>query len=150
MDNVLLIIHILAAATWFGANMVQFFVAMRLRKADNAIAAEWQRMTVALGKGLYSPAVILLFITGFGLVGTSDGAFEIGDPFVILGIVVVVIGAVVGIRIVGPQGEKAATAYDDGDRAGAEAIITRVSRVALVDTLLLVVAIVAMVNLWGI
>ena len=110
MEDLLLIVHILAAGTWFGTNMVQFFVTPRMRKASPTAAASWHRMTVGLGMFIYSPAAVLLFITGFGLIGVSDGAYSMGDAFVLLGIVAVVIGAVLGIRFFGPRGERTNTA----------------------------------------
>ena len=150
MESALLIVHILAAATWFGANVVQFFVTPRMTKADSVAAAEWHRMTVAMGVRIYAPAAILLFITGFGLIGVSDGAFLVSDTFVIIGIVMVVIGAVLGIRFSGPQGEKVAAAYDDGDRAAAEALVGRVIRVGAVESLLVIFTIAVMVWKWGV
>ena len=149
MSDVLLIVHILGVGAWLGASAVQFFMAPRMRKADIATAASWQRSTVAMGTGLYAPAAVVVMVTGFGLVGTSDGAYSVSDTFVIIGIVMVVVGAVIGIRLLGPAGEKAATAYEADDRAGGDAAAARVGMIGTVDTLLLIVAITAMVMKWG-
>ena len=144
MENALLIVHILAAAAWFGANVVQFVVGPRMKKADSAVAASWQRMLVSMGMSLYAPAAVLIFITGFGLVGMIPGS-SVSDTFVIIGIAMVVLSAVLGIRFFGPQGEKTAAAYESGDRAAAEAIIGKTLPVALVDSALLVFTIAVMV-----
>jgi len=150
MSDVLLIIHILAAAAWFGANMVQFFMASRMGTADTATAAVWQRSIVALGTRLYAPAAIVALVSGFGLVGTSDGAYAYSDPFVAVGIVMVAIGAVLGVRFFGPQAEKAAAAYDSDDRSGGDAIVGRVGKVGAIDSVLLIATVAAMVMKWGV
>lgn len=150
MRDGLLIVHILGAATWFGANMVQMFVTPRVGKAGDTAAAQWHRTVVAMGKMLYPVAAVAVLLTGFGLVGTSNGVFSFSDTFVIIGIVMVVIGAVFGIAFFGPQGEKAAAAYTAGDGAGASAIVRKIAGVGALDTALLVVTVSAMVMKWGI
>ena len=149
MRDALLIIHILGVATWFGANMVQMFVTPRMSRTGDAAAAEWQRTVVAMGKMLYPVAAVAILLTGFGLVGTSDGAFSFSDTFVIVGIVMVVIGAVLGVAILGPQGEKAAAAYTSGDGASGTAIVRKIAGVGALDTALLIVTVSAMVMKWG-
>ena len=150
MSDVLLIVHILAVAVWFGANVVQFFMAPRMGKADIAIAAAWQRSIVAMDTRLYTLAAIVALVTGFGLVGTSDGAYAYSDPFVAIGIVTVAIGAVLGIRFFAPQAEKAAGAYDSDDRSGGDAIVGRVGKVGAIDSVLLIATVAAMVMKWGV
>ena len=150
MSDVLLIVHILGVSAWFGASAIQFFMAPRMRKAELAAAASWQRSTVAMGTGLYAPAAIIVMVTGFGLVGTSDGAYTVSDTFVIIGIVMVVVGAVIGIRLLGPNADKAAAAYEADDRAGGDAAAARTAMIGTVDTILLIVTITAMAMKWGV
>jgi uncharacterized membrane protein len=150
MRDTLLIVHILGVATWFGANMVQMFVTPRMSRAGNAVAADWQRTVVAMGKVLYPVAAVAVLLTGFGLLGTSNNVFSLSDTFVIVGIVMVVVGAVLGMAFFGPQGEKAAAAYTVGDNDGGTAIVRKVAGVGALDTALLVVTIAAMVTMWGI
>jgi hypothetical protein len=150
MRDGLLIVHILGVATWFGTNMVQMFVTPRMSKTGNTMAAEWQRTVVAMGKVLYPVAAVAVLVTGFGLLGTSNSVFSFSDTFVIIGIVMVVIGAVLGMAFFGPQGEKAAVAYTSGDGAGGTAIARRTTGMGALDTALLVVTITAMVMKWGV
>lgn len=111
MSDVLLIIHILGAGTWIGAAAVMGFMGPRMPKVDAAFAAGWQRVIVEMGTKVFSPAAIVVLVTGFGLIGVSDDAYGYGDAFVLVGIGVVVISAFFGIRIFGPRAEKAAEAY---------------------------------------
>ena len=145
MDNGLLVVHILAAAIWFGTNMVQFFVGARMRKAETKVAAEWQRMVAAFGKGLYPPAVVLLVITGFGLIGVSSGAYSWTDPFVLIGLAAVIMGIILGTRVFDRRAGSAAAAYDDGDRDAGNIIVSSVARIAAVETTILILVFVAMV-----
>lgn len=149
MRDGLLIVHILGVATWFGANMVQMFVTPRMSKAGDAAAADWQRTVVAMGKMLYTAAAVVVLVTGFGLVGTSNDLFSYSDTFVIIGIVMVVIGAVLGMAFFGPQGEKAAAAYESGNSAGGTAIVRKTAWMGALDTGLMVVTVAAMVMKWG-
>jgi uncharacterized membrane protein len=150
MRDGLLIVHILGVATWFGANMVQMFVTPRMSKAGDAAAAEWHRSVVAMGKVVYTVAAVAVLLTGFGLVGTSNDVFSFSDTFIIVGIVVVVIGAVLGMAFFGPQGEKAAAAYTAGDNTGGAAIVRRTAGMGALDSALVVVAVAAMVMKWGV
>jgi uncharacterized membrane protein len=146
MDAVL-VIHVLAAATWFGANVTQVVVTPRMERVGGAAAAEWMRSTVLMGTRLYTPAAILSLITGIVLVLDRDYSF--GSLFVTLGFITVIVGAVVGIRVFGPVGEERAAAYDSGDQSGIERTGNKLRMFGLLDTVLLVVTITAMVTTWG-
>jgi uncharacterized membrane protein len=150
MRDTLLIVHILGVAAWFGTNMVQMFVTPRMSKTGDAMAAEWQRTVVAMGKVLYPVAAVAVLLTGFGLLGTSNSVFSFSDTFVIVGIAMVVVGAVLGMAFFGPQGEKAAAAYTAGDSAAGTAIVRKTAGMGALDTALLVVTIAAMVMKWGV
>lgn len=149
MRDILLIIHILSAAAWFGANVTQIVVTRKLTSGGGATAAAWMATTVTMGRVLYTPAAVVALVTGFGLVGVSSDVYEMTSAFVIIGIVMVVIGAFFGIRVFGPAGRDAATAFDAGDEAEGKALVQKVATVGAIDTLLLVVTITAMVMKWG-
>lgn len=149
MVEALLFIHILGVAAWFGANLVRAFARGAMSRADDATAATWHRVTVSMGRAIHTPAAIVVFITGFGLVGTSGGAYGIVAPFVVVGIIVVVVGAVMAMSVLGPNGERIATAYEQGDRTLAETVARRSSVIGWVDTALLAFATLVMVYRWG-
>lgn len=149
METILLLIHILAAAAWFGASVTQAYVTPRVSAIGGAPAANWQRMIVGLGKHVYPPAAIVVFITGFGLVGVSDGVYGYGDAFVVVGILMVVVGAALGIRVFGPLAEQTASAFDQDDRASADGLLKRAAGFGILDTLLLVFTFIVMVYRWG-
>ncbi len=148
MEELLLTVHLLAAGTWIGANVVQLLVFSRLAGAGPAVAAHWYRTAVSLGTRLYTPAAVLLLLTGFGLIGTSDDLYSMGDPFVSLGFLTVIVGAVLSMRFFAPLGRKAAEAHESGgDPTPYE---KRIALLGTLDTVLVVVTFAAMVGKWGV
>jgi len=149
METTLLIIHILAAGSWLGASVAQAYVTPRLSAVGGATAASWQHAIIGLGKHVYPPAAIVVLITGFGLVGVSDGAFGYGDTFIVIGIIMVVVGAAMGIRVFGPLAEKTAAAFEADDSSTAHTLLARARSLGILDTLLLVFTFIVMVNHLG-
>jgi len=145
--DVVLLIHILAAGTWFGANVTQFIVTPRLNKIGGVAAAEWMRSTVLMGKVLYTSAAVTALITGIILAIDHDYSF--GSLFITLGFITVVMGAVLGIRIFGPLGDRAADAYEAGDDAEVKRLSRQLRGYGLLDMLVLTVTFAAMVMAWG-
>jgi len=148
LREVLLFIHILAAATWLGANVTQIVVNPVMARTGGATAAAWMRQTVRMGIIAYTPAALVALITGIFLV--IDGAqWEFEQFFVVLGFITVIVGAVVGARVFGPLGRKAANLYDSGDATAAAAVQSKLGMWTYIDTALVVVTIYAMVSKLG-
>ena len=148
MHTTLLVVHILAAGTWFGASMVQFSINPKIRTYPTDVAVWWMRHVVSLGTRLYTPAAIVLLLTGVFLV-TDSGVFEFSDAFVSIGFVMVIVGAAFGILIFGPRGRQAAAALESGDEEEVKRLTGSLAVFGVLDTVLLVVAVVAMVAKWG-
>ena len=149
MFEFLLFVHLLGVAAWLGANLVRAFAQRPMSKVGSSTAATWHRTTVKMGRVIHTPSAIAVFITGFGLIGLSDGGYGMTAPFVVVGIIVVVVGAVLGMSVLGPNGERIATAYEEGDHALAKSISRRSSLVGWVDTALVTFAVLVMVLRWG-
>ncbi len=150
MEETLLTIHILAAGTWLGANVLQFIVTPQMQKVGGTVAAGWHRTAVGLGKTLYMPAAIIALITGFGLLNAGTNDFSMGDPFVSIGFLTVIIGSAMGMAFLAPQGRKAADARESGDDTTAKDAEKKIAAAAVLDTVLIVVTIAAMVGQWGV
>jgi hypothetical protein len=140
--NLLLVLHIAAAAAWLGANFVQLALTPQFAKRGGEVAASWFDMTSWLGKRYYNLAGGVLALTGVLLV--LETGYEWSAGFVAVGIMVIVIGAVLGVAFFAPEGDRLAAA----SRAGAPVASNRYLAVALVDTSLVVLAIAAMVWKW--
>lgn len=146
MDRVLLFVHVVSAAVWLGADFAQFVLAPRFFRAPPATAAAWHRGTVQMMRVLYTPAAILILATGIVMVLRSP-AYELTDGFVSIGLAVVIIGAVLGMAVFGPQGRRAASLHEEG--ASAQAVERRIAGLGALDALILLVAFAAMIGRWG-
>ena len=148
MRTTLLFIHILAAGAWFGTNVVQIAINPRLRTYTPEVATWWLRRLVAFGTRIYSPAAVILLLTGIFLVIDSS-FYEFSDTFVSIGFLTVIVAAALGILVFGPKGEAAAAAFESGDEAELDRNLGTLMRFGILDTGLVVITILAMTAKWG-
>lgn len=144
--TLLLALHIVSVGAWLGANFVQMLVTPRLGRDNPAVAAAWSRQTMWLGQRYYPIVGALVALTGVGLVFDQDWSW--GSGFIWVGIAVVVIGAVMGIAFFEPLARTRAEALESGDVSRADVAQRRIMPLALLDTALIVIAILAMVHKW--
>lgn len=149
MRDLLLILHIIGVALWLGANGVLAFTGPRVRSAPAEARVWWAENQGAMAKTLYNVAGILVLLTGVGLVLLDDTTFEFSNAFVSVGFAAVIIGAVLGMAVFGPGTRELAAAIRDGDEARERALTARLAGFGILDTVVLVVTIVAMVMKWG-
>lgn len=142
--EILLVLHIAGAGTWLGANVVQAVVPPAAAHIGATTLAGWYRVTSVLARRLYMPAAILILITGVALVIESE-TYGFGRTFVTIGFGMIFVGALLGVLIFGPGGEKAADAVESGDPTAIRSAVSRLTAWGLVDTLLLLFTITAMV-----
>lgn len=149
MRDLLLVLHIVGVATWLGANMVQFLSTKRLVAQGSQVAAAWTGMTLLWGRILYMPAAILVLITGTWLVIDSEWA-EFSHTFVSVGFTVIIVSAILGMVVIAKTARRAISAFGAGDDAAGNAEINKLIPWAALDTVLIVIAIFAMVGTWGV
>lgn len=149
MRSVLLFVHIVAAAAWFGTNVVQAVLNRRMAAEPDVVAAKWLRSTVLFGTRIYMPAAVLILITGVWMV-IIDPLYGFGELFVTIGFGMVLVGAVLGARVFGPVGEQAAELREAGNSAAAQPLYRRLQTFGVIDSVLLTVTIAAMVGRWGV
>jgi hypothetical protein len=145
--TLLLALHITGVAGWLGANFVQLVLSPRFAKGPTDVAAAWTRQIVWLGERYYIAVGVLISITGVLLV--LDGDWSWSSRFIWVGIIVVIVGAVMGGAVFGPLAKQRAEALEAGDRPRADAAQARMMPFALLDTGLILLAILAMVDKWG-
>lgn len=143
MTVLLLVLHIAAAAAWFGTNIVQAVVTGPLL-TNPATAAPWLQQTVAFGRKIYGPASVVLLITGPLLV--IQRGHEFSDAFVGIGFAMVIIGGLLGSLVMAPAARRAIAAHESGKDA--DPMHRRMATFGILDTVLLVVTITAMVATW--
>ena len=144
--TLVLALHISAVAAWLGANFVQLVLSPRFAKGPADFAAAWTRHTIWLGERYYVTAGVIIGVTGVVLVLDGDWSWTAG--FVWVGISVVATGATLGGAVFGPLARRRAAALDSGDESAAAELQRRIVGFALLDTALVLAAIVAMVHRW--
>jgi hypothetical protein len=144
--TLLLALHITSVTAWLGANFVQLVLAPRFAKEPTAVALAWTRHTNWLGERYYIVVGVLVGVSGVLLV--LDGPYDWDAGFVWLGISVVVIGAVLGGAVLGPLGNQRLEALESGDEPRAAAVMSRIMQVGTLDTVLIMLTILAMVDKW--
>lgn len=122
--QILGLVHILAAVVAFGP----LFVYPTLRRAGATGEMAKLHMYMSL------PALVLVWVLGMGMIGTSDNAIEMGDTWVVLALVSWVVLMVVSFFLIRPA------ISDVGERAVKRlAMGTGITHLLLVFTLWLMV-----------
>ena len=145
--TIVLTLHIVGVAGWLGANFVQMVLSPRFAKGPDAVAAAWTRQTIWLGERYYGVVGGLIGVTGVILV--LDGDWDWSSKFIWLGIATLIVGIVLGVAAFGPLAKRRADALESGDQATAGAAMQRIIPFAVVDTLLVLLTVLAMVHKWG-
>lgn len=147
MRTFLLVLHIIGVAIWLGANGVQAFTGPRVASASDEVRAWWSDNVGAMARVLYNVAGILVLVSGVLLV--IETGYEFSDAFVSIGFLAVIIGAVLGMAVFGPGSRKLTEAIHRNDAMAERSLTSRIQAFGILDTLVLLVTIVAMVSKWG-
>ena len=143
MHSTLLIIHILAAATWLGAGVaVAFLSSMAGRQAGTTgagLAVSFEK----IGNLVFMPVGILVLISGVVLV--LNGPWKFTNLFVIIGIIAVVNGAVFGARVTGPMTKSMQHAHQSSDVPTLQALYGRFGMLVLADVGVVAIALIGMI-----
>jgi uncharacterized membrane protein len=139
-------IHVLAAASWVGAVVVDQAHAYWLRRRT---APEdflhYAALQAWLGRRYYMPLAIVTLAAGVAMVIESAWAFS--DLWIVIGIFLFVVTVVLGAAYMGPQGDKILAALERGGPPAAELQrrIKNVTFASRIDTVVLVLVVIDMV-----
>ena len=114
--NLLLLVHVAAVAAWLGANLVQFVISPRMRRAGPEAARAWSETGRFLGQRYYNAVGAAVAVSGVALV--LHGHWE-WRGFVLVGIGTVIVGALLGILAFDRLYQSETAALASGDAAGA-------------------------------
>jgi hypothetical protein len=148
MQHTLLTIHILSAAAWIGGALMFGFAGPRMAKAGGPAAGAWLQVTLDASGKYFMPAAVLVLISGSFLVETND-AWGWGDPFVWLGITILVATIAIGFLVNKPAITAAQTAAASGDMGAAAANARKAASGGQMMVILLIVAEILMVTRFG-
>jgi len=144
--SVLLSLHIASVAAWLGCNFTQLFLGPWFAARGGDAALAWFEASARLARRYYNAAGTVLGVTGVLLV--REAGYEWSAGFIAVGITVVVIGALLGVLVFAPGGDRLAAAQRDGDAARVRALSWRYTVAAVIDTALVLTAVLAMVHRW--
>jgi uncharacterized membrane protein len=146
-NELLLTLHILAAATWIGAALAVQVIGARMRPSTpDAAIDQFAVDAEAIGKMLFAPAAAVLLITGLALVANEDLSWT--DPWILVGIGAFVVAGAVGGAFLVPEGRRIAELARTPGHDPAE-VRDRARRrllVARVDLSVLILAVADMVS----
>lgn len=148
MYTTLNVIHVLAAAVWFGAAVALNIMLGRLSAAgDNIGKGVVARQATWFSKGVFDPAAIITLLAGIGMVLASNGDLSFGDTFITIGFTGIILTLGIGHGMITPTVKKLqATMENEGpDSPNIEPLEKRVAMLSAIDILILVVVIWAMV-----
>jgi uncharacterized membrane protein len=145
-NDLLLTLHILAAATWIGAALAVQVIGARMRPSTPAeVVDHFAGDAEAIGKMLFAPAGIVLVTTGVALVANED--LEWTSAWILAGIGAFFVAIAVGGAFLIPEGRRIAELARTPGRDPAE-VRDRTRRrllIARVDLLILILAVADMV-----
>jgi uncharacterized membrane protein len=140
-------LHVMGGITWLGAGIGLSIVAWRLRKAGDhdAIVAIYQREK-DLSNFIFMPASLITIVFGLLMVFTED-VLGFSDLWILIGIGGVVLSFVAAVGMAAPAGKRYmdAVGSDGPGSPAAIAALSKVSRLNMVDVLILTVVVWAMV-----
>ena len=143
--NLMLLAHITSVAAWLGANILQLVIGPRLRARGGDTARSWAETGEFFGKRFYNVVGGLVLITGIGLV--FHGHWE-WRGFVLVGIGMVVVGAVTGIVGFDRLFKQEVAARTAGDETAAKRAAHNITSLAFMDTFLILLTMLAMIDRW--
>jgi len=119
--SVLLLLHVGCAVVGFGALVVTGVQAQRARRGPDGPGAEGVRRYFRPGVNWAGRSLYGVPLFGFGLIGASHGAFTGGDGFVVSGLGLWALAAVVAEAVVWPAERRIQAVVGGGwERAGSE------------------------------
>jgi len=147
LRNIALWLHILGGGTWLGANVMQAVVSRGLIGDDSTVAKRWMQAVQKASGPVYGIASALILITGLYLVLGFD-AYGFSDTFVGIGLAVLIIGGALAGLVFNRQTKVAIAAYESGNAAAAAPAHRSIAMWGTIDTLLIALAVLAMVSKW--
>jgi len=143
--NLLLLAHLASVAAWLGANFLQLVVGPRLRARGGEVARQWAETGEFLGRRYYNVVGILVAITGVALVLHGHWHWR---GFVLVGIAMVVVGGLTGVLGFDRLFKREIAARASGDEVAAQRVTHNITSLAVMDTSLLLLTMLAMIDKW--
>jgi hypothetical protein len=142
----LLVVHLVGVAAWLGANFVQLFLAPFFARRSTGDQVAWVEATMALGQRYYNVAGSVIGFSGAALV--VHGSWSWSSAFIWVGFAALAIGAAMGLGVFVPLTRQQLSALRDG--SATQSLRRKILGFALLDTAIVLTAMVAMLRKWGV
>lgn len=126
---------------------MQAAVSRGLVSGDSTVAKRWMQTVKKASGPVYGGASALILITGLYLVLGFD-AYSFSDIFVGIGLAILIIGGALAGLVFNRQSNVAIAAYESGNAAAAAPAHRSIAMWGTIDTVLVAVAVLAMVAKW--
>lgn len=145
--ELLLFGHLLFVTAWVGADAVIQIFAMRARRAGGQRQVDLMSDVEWIGTRYITPSALLVVIFGFLLIGESDGAYELSQTWISIGLGVFLLSFIAGAGFLGPEtGRLGKLAEEKGpDDPEVQRRLSRVFLVSRIELILLIAVIFDMV-----
>jgi uncharacterized membrane protein len=143
--EILLFLHIAAAAVWLGSG---FFLQMLIFRAESsgngALTQGIASNSGWMAQRIFIPASLVVLVVGILL--TIEGPWSFGDAWIVLGLAGYAVSFLIGILFIEPEGKRIAAAMQAGDQERAAFMVRRINAVSRIElvVLYLVVAVMAL------
>ena len=143
--DVIKAVHVLAAIIWVGGNLTMNIVGTRVvRSGDGPRLAAFGKDASWLGTFVYLPSSII--VLAFGVWATID-RWSFAEWWVSVGLVGIVITAVTGSAVLGPESKRVGALVErkGPDDAEVKRRVGRLVSIARIDLVVLLIVVVSMV-----
>lgn len=147
MYETLKFVHVMAVIAWFGGGIVLVAIAGRAARTDQVALGSVARLGAAMGP-FFGAMGGVAFLAGVAMVLTTEG-LDFEEAWITIGIVIYLVSAFTGARLIVPRYERLGEAAAGTDEATTAAARKAVVGVTMVDLTLLTIAVAAMVFKWG-
>ena len=138
------ILHVVAAAAWFGAGVLLNVLMGRLSAQKQFDTVAGVTKNGSFIERFFDVAAILTLTFGVIMVLISD-SLSFGDPFISVGFLGIIITLGIGHAIIGPTIEKLREALETGNAEAAQTLGPKIGMYSMIDSLVLVFVIAVMV-----
>ena len=141
--EVLLFLHIAAAAVWLGAGFFLQMLVHRAGKTENGPLLQGVASNSGwMAQRIFIPASLAVLVVGILL--TIEGPWSFGDLWIVIGLVGYAFSFLVGILFIEPEGKRIGAAMAAGDAALAGRHVSRINTVSRIELVVLYLVLASM------
>ena len=141
--EVLLFLHVAAAAVWLGSGFFLQMLVWRAGKTDDGPLLQGVASNSGwMAQRIFIPASLAVLV--FGILLTIEGPWSFGELWITLGLTGYAFSFLVGILFLEPEGKRIAAAMERGDDARAAFHVSRINNVSRIELVVLYLVLAAM------